>query len=63
MKISLEQYGCKAIYETDTEDFTIDEVLEAFKGLMITLTWHESTIIDGMKNLVEEYEESKNLPE
>lgn len=63
MKISLEQYDGKAIYESNSEDLTIDEVLEAFKGLMITLTWQESTIIDGMKYLVEEYEESKNLSE
>lgn len=61
MKISLEQYGNKAIYESDTEDITSDEVLEVFKGLMITLTWQESTIIDGMRDLVKEYEELKNL--
>lgn len=61
MKISIEQYDHKASYETNAEDLNIYEVLEAFKGLMITLTWHESTIVDGMKTLVEEYEESKNL--
>lgn len=61
MKISIEQYGNKAIYESDSEDLTSDEVLEVFKGLMITLTWQESTIIDGMKDLIEEYEEFKNL--
>ena len=61
MKISIEQYNHKASYETNAEDLNIYEVLEAFKGLMITLTWHESTIVDGMKTLVEEYEESKNL--
>lgn len=63
MKISLEQYDHKASYETNAEDLNVYEVLEAFKGLMITLTWQESTIIDGMKNLVKEYEESNNLSE
>ena len=61
MKISIEQYGHKASYETNAEDLNVYEVLEAFKGLMVTLTWQESTIIDGMKDLVKEYEEFKNL--
>lgn len=60
MKISLEQYGHKATYECEADDLTSTDVMQVVRGLMIALTWNDSVVIDGMKELVEEYEEFKN---
>lgn len=60
MKISIEQYDHKAFYECETDDLNSTEVMQIIRGLMVALTWQDSVVIDGMKELVEEYEESKN---
>ena len=60
MKLSIEQYGHKAFYECENDDLNSTEVMQIIRGLMVALTWQDSVVIDGMKELVEEYEESKN---
>lgn len=59
MKISIEQYGHKASYECENDDVTSSEVMQVIRGLMVTLTWQDSVVIDGMKELIDEYEELK----
>lgn len=60
MKISLEQYGHKVNYECESDDLTSVDVMQVVRGLMVAMTWDDSVVIDGMKELVEEYEELKD---
>lgn len=60
MKITLENYNHKLTYETDCEDLTSTDMLKAFKALMIGVTFYESVVIDGMKEIIEEYDELRS---
>jgi len=56
MKITIENYGKKMSVETDHEDLGIDEYIDIFYGLLISATFHPSTIINGFKDFIEEKE-------
>lgn len=60
MKITLEAYEHKLSYETNRDDLTSTELLDIFKRLMIGITYSEDVVMTGMKELLEEYEDSDN---
>jgi len=56
MKITIESYGKKMSVETDHEDVGICEYMDIFYGLLVTATFSPDTIIEGIKEFVEERE-------
>ncbi len=56
MKITIENYGKKMSVETDHEDLGIDEYIDIFYGLLVSVTFSESTIINGFKDFIESKE-------
>ena len=56
MEISIKSYGneFKGILPEDSD---IHVVMEAIAGLLMAVTFHKETIIQGMKNYIEEYGE------
>jgi uncharacterized alkaline shock family protein YloU len=56
MKITIENYGKKMSVETDHEDLGIDEYIDIFYGLLVSVTFNELTIIDGFKEFIESKE-------
>jgi hypothetical protein len=53
MKITIENYGKKMSVETDYEDARIDEYIDIFYGLLVSVTFNEETIINGFKQFIE----------
>lgn len=60
MKITLEVYDTKITHEVDRDDLTSTEFLDIFKRMMIGITFSEDVVMDGMKELLTEYEDSCN---
>lgn len=60
MKITMSAYDTVVSYEVGCNDLTSVEVLQAVKGLMYGLTFAEDSIIDGMKEIIAEYEDMRN---
>ena len=56
MKITIENYGKIMSIETDHEDLGIDEYMDIFYGLLVSVTFNESTIINGFKDFIESKE-------
>ena len=56
MKITIENYDKKMSVETDHEDLGIDEYIDIFYGLLVSVTFTESTIINGFKDFIESKE-------
>jgi len=56
MKITIENYGKKMSVETNHEDNSLDEYIDAFYGLLILTTFHSETILNGFKEFIEEKE-------
>ena len=56
MKITIENYDKKMSVETDREDLGIDEYIDIFYGLLVSVTFTESTIINGFKDFIESKE-------
>jgi phosphatidylglycerophosphatase A len=56
MKITIENYGKKMSVETDHEDLGIDEYIDIFYSLLVSVTFDESTIINGFKEFIESKE-------
>jgi uncharacterized alkaline shock family protein YloU len=56
MKITIENYGKKMSVETDHEDLGIDEYIDIFYGLLVSVTFNESTIVNGFKEFIESKE-------
>jgi hypothetical protein len=56
MKITIENYGKKMSVETNYEDASVNEYIEIFYGLLISVTFDQSTIINGFKEFIEEKE-------
>jgi len=56
MKITVENYGRTHTTEIEGEDLSIDEYIGTFYALLIAVTFHHSTIINGFKEFVEDKE-------
>ena len=56
MKITIESYGRTHTTELSGDDMSIDEYIETFYALLIAVTFHHSTIINGFKEFVEDKE-------
>jgi hypothetical protein len=56
MKITIENYGKKMSVETDHEDISMEEYLDIFYGLLVTATFHPTTVINGFKDFIESKE-------
>ena len=46
--------GHRYIWESPYFDDTLDDILEAFYGLLIAASWQPENVINGMKDFVEE---------
>ena len=55
-KLTMEAFGRKVTYEIH-EDVTITEVLDGIVSCLRGLTFYESTIIDGIKDYIKEYDD------
>lgn len=47
--------GHRYIWESPYFDDSIDTIIEAFYGLLITSGWSQENLIDAMKDFVEEH--------
>ncbi len=56
MKITIENYGKIISIETTNEDVGIDEYVDYFYGLLVSVGFNPSTIINGFKDFIEEKE-------
>jgi len=56
MKITIEAEGRKHSTEIEGDDMGIDEYVDVFYALLIAVTFHHSTIINGFKEFVEDKE-------
>ena len=56
MKITIESHGRTHSTEFDHDDLSMDEYIETFYALLIAVTFHHSTIINGFKEFVEDKE-------
>lgn len=56
MKITIENYDKKMSVEINHEDVGIDEYINIFYGLLVSVTFNESTIINGFKEFIESKE-------
>ena len=52
--LSIEQYGKKVTYELPYSDTTLDELIQGFIGCLVTLTWNENIVLEGLKDYAEE---------
>lgn len=56
MKITIENYGKKMSVETDHEDVDINEYMDIFYGLLVTATFSPETVLNGIKDFIEDKE-------
>ena len=56
-KIELTIGENKVSWETPYDDCSIEDLLQAFAGLLFTHTFAARSIIKGMKNYIEEHED------
>lgn len=56
MKITIESYGKTHTTEFDHDDLSIGEYIDTFYALLIGVTFHHNTIINGFKEFVEDKE-------
>jgi hypothetical protein len=56
MKITIESYGRAHSTEFDHDDLSITEYVDTFYALLIAVTFHHNTIINGFKEFVEDKE-------
>jgi hypothetical protein len=54
MKITIESYGRTHSTEFDSDDVTMSEYIDTFYALLIGVTFHENTIIEGFRDFLEE---------
>ena len=52
--LSLENYGNKITWETDHSDVTLTELFDAFRGLLVGITFTDQQILEGMREYAEE---------
>lgn len=52
--LSLVTYNNKFTWETDHSDINIDDLLEAFYGLCVGVTFAPEAVLQGMKDFAEE---------
>lgn len=57
MKLELTTYGKKISLETEHDDVSVDEYFDAFKTLLIGVTFSERTINEFIIELAEELKE------
>jgi hypothetical protein len=56
MEITIKQYGTKVIYDSDNEDLTRSDVVEAFEALLLAIGYsHESAPVNPMWENFERY--------
>jgi hypothetical protein len=56
MQITIKQYGTKVIYDSDNEDLTRPEVVEAFEALLLAIGYFpESAPVNPMWENFERY--------
>lgn len=52
--LSLENYGNKVTWETDHSDVILTELFDAFRGLLVGITFNDQQILEGMREYAEE---------
>ena len=53
LKMSLEQWGKKTTVEFDHFDCSLDDIFDAFTGMLITISWLPCTIEDHILEMAE----------
>lgn len=54
MKITIESYGKTHTTEFDHDDVSIGDYIDTFYALLIGVTFHENTIVEGFREFLEE---------
>lgn len=58
MKIEITSYGKKMSVETESDDHTLDEILEIIYGMLVITTYSPSSIIRAFREFAEEKEDN-----
>ena len=53
-KLTLENYGNTMSWESPYNDVSMDNLLYAFYGLCVAATWNPRTVLEGMRDFVDE---------
>ena len=53
-RITIENYENKVSWEVPYNDVNLEDMFNAFVGLMVSLTWNQEQIIDYMREYYEE---------
>jgi hypothetical protein len=56
MKMTIESYGKKTSIETDHDDVGIAEYIDMVNVFLLSVGFHQETILDGFKEFIEEKE-------
>ena len=55
-RLIFETANDRFIWETPYSDVSMEDILEAFYGILVGATWHPETIIKGFKEFVVEHD-------
>ena len=53
-RITIENYENKVSWEVPYNDVNLEDMFNAFVGLMVTLTWNQDQILDYMREYIDE---------
>ena len=56
MKITIESYGRTHTTEFENDDISITEYIDTFYALLIAVSFHQDTVINGFKEFIEDKE-------
>ena len=54
-RLTFENYENRFVWESPYNDVTMDDILNAFYGMMVSATWQTETVISAMKDFVEDH--------
>lgn len=55
-RLTFENYGAKYSWETPHNDVDIDDIINAFYGILIGATWQPVTIVEAFKDFVNDHD-------
>jgi len=53
-KITIENYDMKSSWEIPHSDFSLDEILNAIVGLLVTIGYNERVVVGAMKEFADQ---------
>lgn len=56
MKITIENYDTVFTTETKNEDLSIEQYVDIINNMLLSIGFHQETILDGFKEFIQEKE-------